>query len=101
MEQSSFKQAIDAKLASIQEKINIINQQKTKYLQHIQTLSKENKKLKKQLAESIHHQKMTEQKIQVLQLGVPKLNREEKIKLKQSIDNFLKEIDQCIHLIQR
>jgi chromosome segregation ATPase len=90
---------IDARLKTIQAKLQQV-------LKQYQLLLKENAQLKKELEKSQHNiSDKTEQlhslqqQVDVLKLGVSGWNEHEKAELEKRIDVYLKEIDKCIALL--
>jgi site-specific DNA-adenine methylase len=90
---------IDQQLASIKLKLQQL-------LKQYQLLQKENERLKKELEKSknsfetkTEHLQQLQQKANLLQFGTTGLDATEKAALTKRIDSYLKEIEQCITLL--
>jgi chromosome segregation ATPase len=90
---------LDVQIKSIQEKLQQLLRQQ-------QLLQKENQKLKKELekatASALENETITQslqQQVDALKLGTTVHNAEEKGALEKRIDVYLKEIDQCLALL--
>ncbi len=90
---------IDEQLASIKTKLQQL-------LKQYQLLQKENQQLKKELEKTkstfvskTEHLESLQKQVDVLQLGSRGLNNEEKAALNKRIDSYLREIEQCIALL--
>jgi phage host-nuclease inhibitor protein Gam len=90
---------IDARLKTIQAKLQQV-------LKQYQLLQKENARLNKELTKS--QQNISEktaqlqslqQQVDVLKIGMNGWNDQEKVELEKRIDVYLKEIDKCIALL--
>jgi predicted nuclease with TOPRIM domain len=90
---------IDQQLASIKLKLQQL-------LKQYQLLQKENDRLKKELEKATsnfetktHQLQNIQQQANVLQFGTQDLDANEKAALAKRIDSYLKEIEQCINLL--
>lgn len=90
---------IDARLKTIQAKLQQV-------LKQYQLLQKENTQLKKELdklqssnSEKTQQLQNLQQQVDILKLGVNGWNENEKAELEKRIDVYLKEIDKCISLL--
>lgn len=90
---------LDTQLQSIQEKLQQL-------LKQYQALQKENQQLKRELA--LHHAALEnknfrlnqlEQQVDVLQVSAKTQTAEERKALEQRVDQYLKEIEKCLSLL--
>ncbi len=86
-------------IQNITDKIQLLLKQYTDSQKEIQKLIKENTSLKKQVEEKNIQSEQLQQKVEALRLTSVSLNDDVKKDLEKRINSYLKEIDNCLALL--
>jgi hypothetical protein len=90
----------------LDQQLKRINEKLQHFLKQYQLLQKENEKLKQEIGEKTNHQKILsvqsdrlQQQIEILKLSKGEMNTVERKAFEKRLNQYIKEIDRCISLL--
>jgi len=89
-----------SQLIQVREKLQLLLSRHEDAVKKIQQLSRENEKLKQQLAQSQEKTATLSEQVDALRIGSLALDADSKKELEKRINLYLKEIDKCMALLK-
>jgi hypothetical protein len=90
----------------LDQQLKRINEKLQHFLKQYQLLQKENEKLKQEIDEKTNHQKLLsvqsdrlQQQIEILKLSKGEMNSVERKAFEKRLNQYIKEIDRCISIL--